>query len=73
MAHTSFPREFYFELRYQGKPGVPFSDGLDFALADGKLVLHSQYRTNGTVVAYVIFWDSSLPSLKPFTVSGIKG
>ncbi len=73
MAYTSFPREFYFELRYQGKPGVPFSDGLDFALADGKLVLHSQYRTNGTVVAYVIFWDSSLPSLTPFTVSGIKG
>lgn len=73
MAYTSFPRLFYFELRYQGNPGVPFSDGLGFSLSDGRLVRHTQYRTNGTVVAYEIPWDSSLPSLTPFTVSGIKG
>ena len=73
MAYTTFPRLFYFELRYQGNPGVPFSDGLGFSLSDGRLVRHTQYRTNGTVVAYEIFWDSSLPSLTPFTVSGIKG
>ena len=73
MAYTSFPRLFYFELRYQGNPGVPFSDGLEFSLGDGKLVRHTQYRTNGTVVAYEISWDSSLPTLTPFTVSGIKG
>ena len=73
MAYTTFPRLFYFELRYQGNPGVPFSDGLGFSLGDGKLVRHAQYRTNGTVVAYEISWDSSLPTLTPFTVSGIKG
>ena len=73
MAYTSFPRLFYFELRYQENPGVPFSDGLGFSLSDGTLVRHTQYRTNGTVVAYEISWDSSLPSLTPFTVSGIKG
>lgn len=73
MAYTSFPRLFYFELRYQGNPEVPFSDGLGFSLSDGRLVRHTQYRTNGTVVAYEIFWDSSLPSSTPFTVSGIKG
>ena len=73
MAYTTFPRLFYFELRYQGNPGVPFSDGLGFSLGDGKLVRHTQYRTNGTVVAYEISWDSSLPTLTPFTVSGIKG
>ena len=73
MAYTTFPRLFYFELRYQGNPGVPFSDGLGFSLSDGRLVRHTQYRTNGTVVAYEISWDSSLPSLTPFTVSGIKG
>ena len=73
MAYTTFPRLFYFELRYQGNPGVPFSDGLGFSLSDGRLVRHTQYRTNGTVVAYEISWDSSLPTLTPFTVSGIKG
>lgn len=73
MAYTTFPRLFYFELRYQGNPGVPFCDGLGFSLGDGTPVRYSQYRTNGTVVAYEMSWDSSLPSLTPFTVSGIKG
>lgn len=73
MAYTNFPSKFYFELRYQGKPCVPFNDSLRFLINYGNIVPSSQYRTNGTVVVYELSWDSSLPNSTSFAVYGIKG
>lgn len=56
MADTNFPSKIYFELRYNGNPGVPFSRGLSFVARDGALtnrnIQPAEYRINGTVIVW---------------------
>lgn len=71
MALVIFPRQFYFELRYQGEACVPFSDGLTFYAGD-QIVLSSQYRQNGSVTVYTILYSNGVNQI-PLTIVGIKG
>lgn len=74
MANTNFPSKIYFELRYNGNPGVLFSDNLSFYDDAQNGMLFEPFKSDGTVVVWEIFLFNT-PSLdtQRIKVNGIKG
>ena len=72
MANTNFPSRFYFELRYNDKPGVPFNDNLSFFGDNGMRLLIERFRSDGSVVVWEYCSNEQL-NTEYIKVEGIKG